>query len=190
MANTQATKQLYFIAIVPPISVQEEVTALKHEIAQKYNSRHSLKSPPHVTLIMPFKWKEEKENAIIDFLRAFALKRSPFSIHLRGFGAFPKRVIFIDVEKNELLHVLASDLLSAIRKELKILMETYKNKGFTAHMTIAHRDLKPVAFEQAWNEFKDKQFDQELLINHISLLKHDGHQWKVYKDFKFENPNG
>ncbi len=190
MVKLQDSKQLYFIAIIPPLTIQDEVIALKNEMSQKYNSRHALKSPPHITLLMPFKWKEEKESIIEDFLKTFALLRSPFNIRLNGFGAFPKRVIFIDVVKNELLYTLANDLLSAVRKELKILVETYKNKGFTAHMTVAHRDLKPMAFEEAWKEFRDKPFDREFLVNHISLLKHDGHQWRVYKDFKFENPNG
>ena len=41
---------------------------IKQEFANRFNSKAALRSPPHITLHMPFKWKEEKEVKLIDVL--------------------------------------------------------------------------------------------------------------------------
>jgi 2'-5' RNA ligase len=179
------TQKLYFIAVVPQEDIRSEVTGFKHYIAEHFNSRHSLKSPPHITLQMPFKWKEEKENKLVKFLGDFSSTQIPFEVALKNFSAFPKRVIYIDIVKNEYLEKLYFNLSSAIRKELKIINDSYKNQGFTPHMTIAHRDLKPAAFDMAWAEFKEKPFDKKFLVDHICLLKHNGKSWDIFERFSF-----
>jgi 2'-5' RNA ligase len=51
---------LFFIALLPPLEVQEIATKIKLEFAEIYNSRAALKSPPHVTLQPPFRWNLEQ----------------------------------------------------------------------------------------------------------------------------------
>jgi 2'-5' RNA ligase len=184
--NKPAEKQ-YFIAVVPSEEISEEVTGFKHYIAENFQSKHSLKSPPHITLHMPFKWKEEKEKQLIGFLENFSSGQPAFEVRLKNFSAFPKRVIYIDIVKNEQLEKLYHQLSVAIRKELKIVKDSYKNEGFTPHMTIAHRDLKPAAFGKAWPEFMDKEFERNFLVNHICLLKHNGMNWEIFRRFIFVN---
>ena len=45
----------FFIAILPPETIQREITDFKEEIARDFKSSHALKSPPHITLLMPFR---------------------------------------------------------------------------------------------------------------------------------------
>jgi 2'-5' RNA ligase len=178
--------KLYFIAVVPHEQLVEEVTQIKNYIAEHFESKHSLKSPPHITMLMPFKWKEEKESLLIDFLQNFSSGRPAFEVKLKDFNSFPRRVVYIDVEKNQQLKNLYLDLNAAIRKELKLIKDsTYKNQGFAAHMTIAHRDLKPAAFDRVWAEFKTKSFDNYFQVDHICLLKHHRRNWDIHKRFKF-----
>src|SRR5258708_485210 len=87
----------YFIAIVPPSPVFEEVVALKNYFKEKYNSRAALNSPPHITMHMPFLWKEKKEGFLISSLQVFAADQKPATIELSNFTSFPPRVIFINV---------------------------------------------------------------------------------------------
>src|SRR5688572_29642786 len=101
----------YFLAIVPPTPVFEEALELKHYFKERYNSKASLNSPPHITLHMPFRWKEEKEDELVEILNKFESGLRPFDLQLLNFNSFPPRVIFIDVVPNEQLVSLQKKLL-------------------------------------------------------------------------------
>ena len=55
------------------------------------------------------------------------------------------------------------------------------------HMTVAFRDLKKELFTLAWDEFESKQYAPSFEVNTITLLKHDGKEWKQLKQFDFGN---
>jgi 2'-5' RNA ligase len=189
MPMAEDQQKLYFIAVVPNEDIVSQVTDFKKYIAENYQSRHSLKSPPHVTLHMPFKWKENKEKLLIDFLDKFSLQQNSFDVELRNFSAFPRRVIYIHVVENRTMAELYQQLSSEIRKSLKIFNDSYKNQGFTPHMTIAHRDLKPAAFDKAWAEFSGRGFEKDFCVDHICLMKHNGKNWEIFKRIWFGKNN-
>ena len=80
------SESVYFLAIVPPQKVQAEVTQLKVLIAERFNSKHALKSPPHITLHMPFKWKDSKKEQLKSALRKINKEAVSFSVELNGFN--------------------------------------------------------------------------------------------------------
>jgi len=176
---------LYFIAVMPPGDIAEKATEFKNYFAEKFNSRHALKSPPHITLHMPFKWKQEKESTLTEVLSSFSAIQKPFVIWLNGFGSFPRRVIYIDVESNEPLNRLYRDLAAETKRKLNLFNSAYKNEGYTAHMTLAHRDLKPQAFDLAWPEFKKKEFRGAFTVDKLALLKHNGKSWDIFEEYPF-----
>ena len=65
-------KNLYFIAIVPNLSVRGLIKALKEEMKERFNAKHALKSPAHITLQMPFKRSQDFEVTLVNTLKAFA----------------------------------------------------------------------------------------------------------------------
>src|SRR5215207_8140372 len=90
----------YFVAIVPPPPVYDDAVKQKLYFKEQYQSKASLNSPPHITLHMPFRWKEEKELELVRKLQDFAGGFRPLRILLDNFNAFPPRVIFINVVKS------------------------------------------------------------------------------------------
>ncbi|MFZ2906730.1 MAG: 2'-5' RNA ligase family protein [Cyclobacteriaceae bacterium] len=178
------SKALYFIAIIPPSPVFEEVLELKNYFKEKYNSKASLNSPPHITLHMPFAWKTEKERRLIDGLEKFTEQYSPFDLQLVNFRGFEPRVIYIDVVKTEALQKLQKELHRYCKKEFNLFNANYKEHAYHPHITLAFRDLKKHEFVKAWEEFKEKKFEGGWSIQTICLLKHDGKKWDVLKDFK------
>lgn len=179
----ETTKQLYFIAIIPPSPVLEEAMELKNYFNEKYKSKASLNSPPHITLHMPFQWKEEKENLLIEKISAFAKPFHSFELNFLNFNCFPPRVIYIDVEKNDALIILQKDLQRFCKIELNLFNANYKEHAFHPHVTLAFRDLKKQDFVAAWEEFKERKFERTCKVISISLLKHDGKKWNVFSDF-------
>lgn len=177
--------QKYFIAIVPPQPIVDQVNALKLYCREHYNTKGALQSPPHITLHMPFLWKEKNEESLKNSLKAFCERESNFEVELQNFSAFAPKVIFVKVEENRHLLSLQQQLTRFCRVNLNLLNANYKELPFHPHVTIAFRDLKKPAFAKAWEEFKDKEFYARFIVNSIALLKHDGHQWHVYDTFQF-----
>ncbi|HEY9047918.1 MAG TPA: 2'-5' RNA ligase family protein [Ohtaekwangia sp.] len=176
----------YFIALVPPPPVSDDALRLKNYFRDQYNSKASLNSPPHITLHMPFKWKEEKENELVVAFSKFTLGRPSFKVELQDFNAFVPRVIFIDVVKNEALELLNKELHRFCKRELNLFNASYKDQPFHPHMTLAFRDLKKPMFEKAWEEFQKRKFAARFDVESIVLLKHNGKIWEVLKEFLFD----
>src|SRR4051812_1344607 len=183
--KTIKKEALYFVAIIPPSPVYEEALLLKNYFKEQYKSKASLNSPPHITLHMPFQWKEEKEAELVDAFKNFKPSINNFDLKLSGFGSFPPRVLFIDVAKNEALEKLQKELHQYCKKELNVFNALYKDKGFHPHLTLAFRDLKKPMFSKAWEEFEHKPFAHAFNVDRFVLLKHNGKVWEVFTEFAF-----
>ena len=89
------SEQLYFIAIVPPEKIQQEITELKKVIANRFGSSHALNAPPHITLHMPFRWKDKKVDKLWHTIHEINDQLKPFEIELKEFDFFEPRVVFV-----------------------------------------------------------------------------------------------
>ncbi len=173
----------YFLAILPPEEVQSKVMEVKESFRDAFNSKAALRSPAHITLHMPFIWKERNESRLIDLL-ARANKTEKFTLQLNGYGAFAPRSIFIKNDFSQPLIDFQKALVAYTKRELNLFNATH-NKGFHPHMTVAFRDLKKDQFELAWNEFENKGFQTQFDVDSFWLLKYDGKKWRGYKEFDF-----
>jgi len=184
--NTDIAEELYFIAIIPSQQVYNEVWQLKNYFREKYQSKASLNSPPHITLHMPFQWKEQKLEKLIEGLTEFAASQQTAEIRLKDFNAFPPRVIYMQVEKNSWLENLQRDLKKFCRQKLNLFNADYRDIPFHPHVTLAFRDLKKSNFLKAWEEFRQRKYEETFLVNEIVLLKHNKKVWEVFKRFSLK----
>jgi 2'-5' RNA ligase len=177
--------QKYFIAIIPPEPVYSEIELIKKDVSVKYSNKSALRSPPHITLHMPFEYKTEKEAVLFSALESFSFT-DQFTIHLHNFSCFEPKVVFIDVMPNETLSNLQSSLVQHIKVNLNIFNQAEALRGFHPHITIAFRDLKKTSFYEMMAEYKEKQFTANFKVSSFFLLKHTGKHWLPYKEFKFK----
>ena len=175
---------LFFIAVVLPQDIRKEVMVLKKIVSENYHSHHAMKSPPHITLHMPFKWKINKKQSLTEGLGQLVQELSPFELNLKNFVCFEPRVIFVNVQETEPLNKLQKQVALFMKKG-NVFNEAYKNQAFHPHVTIAFRDLKRAIFVEAWDFFQTQSFDRQFSVNGISLLKHDGVQWEETDVFHF-----
>ncbi len=175
-------QQLYFIALIPPTPIFDEAQKLKEQMANDFNSKGALKSPPHITLHMPFKLKQAREEELIEALTAAIQYQPPFEIKFNNFGHFGERVIYINVEKSDTLVTLGKTINQVMKRQFNIFNADYKSRGYNPHLTIAFRDLKKQAFAQAWPIFENLKFEATYSTQSISVLKHDGKQWQILKN--------
>lgn len=173
------SESLYFIAIVPPEDIQEEITKLKHEVAEKYGSKHALRSPPHITLHMPFKWKDKRFDELTEVMKNLNGDLESLEVELKNFDFFEPRVVFVGVMENEKLNQLQKEVVDVCRKQLRLDNANYKDRPFHPHVTIAFRDLKKRMFYEAKREFETRGVNYRFPVEKISLLKHDGTKWNL-----------
>ncbi|MFB6342854.1 2'-5' RNA ligase family protein [Saccharicrinis sp. FJH62] len=176
---------LYFIAVIPDEILMEKVKNMKREIQQRFNAKHALKSPAHITLQMPFKRNEEFEHELEEVLKNFATKQSSFKLHLKNLGCFKPRVIYIDVENPSPLQHLHAGLKKQLITKLSFDQKEV-TQNVTPHMTLATRDLDAKEFYKAWPEYEKRTFNAEFNIESIFLLKHNGKFWDIYREFVFQ----
>jgi len=178
-------KWLYFIALLLPEDISDQITLFKREMADKYNAKHALKSPPHITLQMPFRRSEHQEANLIEKLTLFAGEKTGFDIHLSGFGSFAPRVIFVDVIHSQPIYQKHDELKSFLQEKLEFSLSDLTFR-FSPHVTIATRDLKKEIFPQAWNAFRERDYDARFKSKDLALLKHNGSKWKIHKRFSWK----
>lgn len=178
-------RTLYFYALVPPKDIREAVTEIKLEFKQKYNSEHALKSPPHITLIPPFKCDEDGERKLMDALEDFAVKEKSFNQCLEGFGVFPPKVIFIKVNISRELEGLYNRFLDHMDYRMGIRSLVRFHDKFSPHMTVAFRDLNREQFYLAKPRYLKRRISFEFEVDGISLLRHNGLHWEIIHESYF-----
>lgn len=174
---------LYFLALIPPNPLKDEVHELKLEIKDRFDSAHSLKSPPHITLLSPFRLRGDAKVEVVNLLKNFSQDFKPFEVRLKNFSSFETRVIFIDVEKNSELLDIQLQLEKAARSNPDLFNYKYEERPYQPHLTLAFKDLTPENYNLAWEEFRNQPFDASFTANAIYLLKHTGKRWEVDREF-------
>lgn len=187
MTQQKDQSKLYFIAFVPPAPVFEEVVALKEYFRDKYKSKAALNSPPHVTLHMPFRYREDRERNLVDALKKFVRRHDPVKICLDNYSSFPPRVIFLNVTDSEALKEFQKALERFCRRTFNLLNANHRDEPYHPHMTLAFRDLKKAMYHAAWEEFKDREYKAEFMADRVALLKHNGTNWDILHEFTLES---
>lgn len=169
---------MYYIAIVAPAEINEQVLKWKNYFKDHFECTAALKSPAHLTLIPPFWMKEDLENDLANSIKDFSLAKNKFEITLKDFAAFKPKVIFANVVKNEILDLFHQSFEDFIFKENKFPIKK-DDRPFHPHVTLATRDLFKKAFQEAWEVFSKKKYEASWIVNGISLLRHSKKNWDV-----------
>ena len=184
MKSNKDNLSLYFIAIIPKDPLQSKLMELKQWVFKGVGSKGALRSPAHITLLMPFKWKQEKESLLFESIDKLAYSIAPFNIELFNYNCFEPRVIYVNVKNSDILTEAKNEVVKMAKQELKL---TFLKdlRVFHPHITIAFRDLKKPQFYELWEQLKEKEFEADFEASSLALLKHNGKRWDVCKEFQF-----
>jgi 2'-5' RNA ligase len=173
------SESLYFIAIVPDEAEQARIHELKLEMEQKFESRHAQNAPAHITLHMPFRWKDTKKEVLLEMMHRINATVKTFTIALDGFDFFEPRVVFVRVVSNDVLHSLQKMVQQECRATLKKVNANYRDQVFHPHVTIGFRDLKKAQFHLAKAYYSERNFSSSFDVSKVHLLRHDGARWQI-----------
>lgn len=161
-------KKMYFIAIYPGQKIIDEVRVFKEDLALNFGNSKALKNDAHITLLPPFEREIQLEEDIHIAFQKIDTIISPFEIILNGFGSFPNPknpVLFVKPEESENLKQLYLNVKEKF---------SFGKNSFNPHITVGYRDLTYENFLKAWEIYKDKIYKTKLLVDKITLLRHDG----------------
>lgn len=182
MGDRASATALFFFALLPPPALQAELTALKQEFAERFASRHALKSPPHITLFPPFQWPLDRV-AQFDDLAELARQHPAIALTLSGFGAFVPRVIYARPLTTPALVALHRDLHQFLADRFDLVDPMAAKRPFAPHLTLAFRDLSKANFRRAWPEFQERALQAEFVAAQLTLLQHNGHCWEIAREW-------
>ncbi|MFN3996747.1 2'-5' RNA ligase family protein [Algoriphagus sp.] len=174
----------YFLALVPPADILEKAHNIKLLIRDEFGIKYALKSPPHITLKMPFSYNEAKEMILEKKLSDFLKGQDRFLVKIQGVGTFGNRVIFLKIEKTPELELLQSSLKTFCKKELNLIDEL-SDRNYHPHLTVAFKDLKPNQFAEVYDLVKENSFFAEFFVDDLVVLKRMDQKWTLDKRIAF-----
>jgi len=181
LTEKQDMEKLFFIAIVPPNGVADQITAIKTDFATRFESKRALRVMPHITLKVPFKVLETKRDELVNWFSKLKISQDQFELALNGFGSFndsKNPVIFVKPVESENLNALQSELIERLTNIYpKAIAHT--DSDFHPHMTVAYRDLTADNFQKAWQEYEHRNFSVSFTVDAFYLLEHDGSKWNI-----------
>lgn len=171
---------LYYIAVTFEHNEQviKDLNMFRNSATVRFNTKHALKSPSHITIIPPFKWNEFNFNSIDKILNN--LCGGDIELVLDGFGQFNKRTIYLDVLSEKLI-----EFRNKLYNDLDVILHLDdRHKRFNPHITIATKDISD--FDKAWNYFKNIQYKNKTIISNIKLMQYDRNnsKWFVSNFYK------
>lgn len=175
-------QNLYFIAIVPPDGICNEITSFKEDFAHRFNSIYSLKVIPHITLKAPFSFHKADHEQTVIWFENMPLTTSSFKQQLKDFGAFHNKrnpVIFVHPLMNSSIDRLQKEILLYFAKGFVNAEISKQELEFNPHITVAYRDLQPKLFKEAWKEYEQKKYAAEFEVDSFHLLQHDSSKWNI-----------
>jgi 2'-5' RNA ligase len=178
-------RSLYLIAVLPPAHLSEQIDDIRKECAERYDVKAALKPPVHITLFRPFFLDTERENWLIKLLLP-ATGQPPFHQEIENFDSFNMHVVFLCAIKNASITALQRCISSVINRNKIDPKEVKGNTLFRPHITIAYRDIPPEVFPVMWEEYKNRKFKRNFMVESFSLLKHDGKRWNLLCEFRLK----
>lgn len=175
-------ENLYFIAIIPPDKICDEITGFKKDLALRFESSEALKVIPHITLKAPFKLPVPAHATLLNWFRKLLLNSRSFNIELSGFGVFDNTyqpVIFVYPIITVMLKDLQKEIIKNFRNAFPGIAISGLELKFNPHITVAYRDLRRQKFLDAWAEYKAKNYEAVFEADSFCLLQHDRKKWNV-----------
>ncbi|MFO7823386.1 MAG: 2'-5' RNA ligase family protein [Cyclobacterium sp.] len=172
----------YFIALVPEEPLRQEISHLKHLLKEEFGVKYALKSPPHITLKMPFVYNENKESVLEAKLESFFLEESGFDLSLSGIGHFGNRVVYLRVKYPPDLPALQQRLVRYGKRTLGQHIEL-SDLNYHPHLTLAFKDIKKDHFDMLIEFLKSKVSRYHMAVETVSLLKKTDSHWIIKNNF-------
>lgn len=171
----------YFIAVIPGPVVADRISALRKTHLAGLNIKDEHKKFPHITLQHTFSREDAIEKELGIYLSEVAQTVKPFPVKLSGVGHFDGRIIYVKVDRNDLLTELHLRVKSILVSKFQFKPKEVSS-DFQPHITL-EKKLTGENFNKFWKTIKDVEVNENFIANSFSLLRHNGVKWVVIENY-------
>lgn len=172
------------MALMLPAELAARVNLVAKDLSERYSTRVSTASP-HITLIPPFDATKSQLGQLKADLKKISKTQAPFEVNLKGFNAFPKRVLYVDVANRGEVGLLKGALDVALARSCSFIPAS--RGKFVPHVSIASKKVQKTIFDEAWGELQNKEFEACWRATQLTiLLFEDGKQWVEAERFSLQ----
>jgi len=182
LANDGASVGLFFLAILPPKEVRDEIRVWQNWVAENFQVKAALGSPPHITIYPPVRWPLAGLSAWKNTLARFAKGMPKIPVTMQGFHHFGEQVVYADVEQSPALMHFRKSFMEYWTQSLGAKSPIHAD-SYHPHITLAFRNLTPVSFKGIWEKFASLAYNRKFSAGDLVLLKHLSPGWEIEESF-------
>lgn len=164
---------MFFVAVPLDRTAAAAIEPYRAYMREHYGCRSGQRTPPHITLIPPFKTEDKSTEEVAAILlesvsSAQAILPLPFSSRALIFGAFGHRTLYAKILPDERWNSLRDTLWQTLSNELPL---PPLRTPFIPHLTIANRDIPPQSIREALDHLNSKNVSLIFTVDRIALYE-------------------
>jgi 2'-5' RNA ligase len=179
----------YMILALPYAEINDEVRGFKRDFFKQYGAYSGQNSCAHIRLISFFQM-DDREDKIISAIGDIINEIQSFEVFLNGFNLNSRhRELYIDILNKESLVDVYHSLRMRLFEELVSL--SFLNPRYDPRLSVG-KELSPLQFIQAAEEYKEKPYTNNFRINRLHVLKRQApfRVWERLTELPFAKSEG
>lgn len=138
--------------------------------------------PPHITLKKPFEIDRADDVKKVEVvLENFCKSRRKSPLKVSGFDHFGNKVVFVDVFPTTATSNLITNLFVKLGDVPWLDFDEFELNP-RLHSTVAYKNIQE-KFDEIWGFVSSEQFDFDVELDNIAILKKEGNKWVVHKQY-------
>lgn len=170
---------LYYIALIPDQKLSNLCLKYKLIAKEMFQTKATLRSIAHITLIPPFKANDVTIEKIKHRVTKVAQRSEELNLTLTGWSHFKQRTIYLGCKPQPEL----SQLYDEFNYQVNDLIQLRQESQFIPHISIINRDLIKEQFTVAWNYFQTQNYPNQTKCSQLAIFKYSTENWQINQLF-------
>lgn len=168
---------LYFAGISVPEPYSLTIRKMQEVFRDTFGAVHALNSPPHITLIPPFRASSDDFDWLINSFCDLLADVDRFPIQISDFGSFGEKVVYVNVCISNHLRDLYERLSEPFEARFPAI--EIRSRAFHPHVTLASRDLPPGQFSSSMRWLGTMQLKASFTVESVTFYRHHLRHWEA-----------
>ncbi len=170
---------LFFVALLPQGDAKFQINNAKHQNSSRFACRVALKTPPHITIVPPFRLEDEKVRTMITAVKNHFEPPVNLTVKFGGVSAFENRTIFLDVLPDSAINAYDSAAKELVAQHPDLFPTVKFHDAFHPHVTLANRDILPEDFDEMMDFLNGLTYPTQTNNLRLEVLHLDRGRWEV-----------
>lgn len=168
--------ELYCIALLPDQEFSQLCLEYKLVAKELFQTKATLSSVAHITLVAPFKADTITIEQIKQDLATIIMQYTEIDLQVNGWNHFEQRTIYLGCKSALQLTQLYNQCQDQVSRFVHLLRQ---ESQFVPHISIVNRDLAKENFTAAWSYFRTQNYPAQTTCSRLVVFKHLSQNWQI-----------